>query len=52
MNDREQQVRERAYYMWGAEGRPDGRAQIHWVMAEIATAVVNYLSLLETERGQ
>ena len=34
MNDREQQVRERAYYMWEAEGRPHGRAEIHWVMAE------------------
>ena len=39
MNDREQQVRERAYYMWEAEGRPHGRAEIHWIMAEIATAV-------------
>ena len=47
MNDREQQVRERAYYMWEAEGRPHGRAEIHWVMAEIATAVLSYLSLLE-----
>jgi hypothetical protein len=44
MNDREQQVRERAYYMWEVEGRPHGRAEIHWAMAEIATAV---LSLLE-----
>jgi Protein of unknown function (DUF2934) len=50
MNDREQQVRERAYYMWEAEGRPHGRAEIHWVMAEIATAVLSYLSLLEAER--
>jgi hypothetical protein len=50
MNDREQQVRERAYYMWEAEGRPHGRAEIHWVMAEIATAVLSYLSLLEAEQ--
>jgi hypothetical protein len=49
MNDRERQVRERAYYMWEAEGRPDGRAEIHWAMAEIATAVLSYLSLLEAE---
>jgi hypothetical protein len=49
MNDREQQVRERAYYMWEAEGRPHGRAEIHWAMAEIATAVLSYLNLLEAE---
>jgi len=48
MTDREQQVRERAYYMWEAEGRPHGRAEIHWAMAEIATAVLSYLSLLES----
>ena len=51
MNDREQQVRERAYYLWEAEGRPHGRAEIHWAMAEIATAVFSYLSLLEAERA-
>jgi hypothetical protein len=49
MNDHEQQVRERAYYMWEVEGRPHGCAEIHWAMAEIATAVLNYLSLLEAE---
>jgi hypothetical protein len=49
MNDREQQVRERAYCIWEAEGRPDGRAEIHWAMAEIAIAVLSYLSLLEAE---
>jgi hypothetical protein len=49
MNDREQQVRECAYYMWEAEGRPHGRAEIHWAMAEIAIAILSYLSLLEAE---
>jgi Protein of unknown function (DUF2934) len=51
MNNREQQVRERAYYLWEAEGRPHGRGEIHWAMAEIATAVFSYLSLLEAERN-
>ena len=32
MNDREQQVRERAYYMWEVEGRPHGRAEITLLM--------------------
>jgi len=49
MTDLEQQVRERAYYMWEAEGRSHGRADIHWAMAEIPTAVLSYLSLLEAE---
>jgi Protein of unknown function (DUF2934) len=50
MTDREQQVRERAYYLWVAEGRPHGRAEIHWMMAEIATTVLSYLRELEGER--
>ena len=49
MTDREQQVRERAYYMWEAEGRSHGRADIHWAMAEIPTAVLSYLALLEAQ---
>jgi hypothetical protein len=49
MTDREQQIRQRAYYMWEAEGRPHGRAEIHWTMAEIATAVLSYLSQLAAE---
>jgi type 1 fimbriae regulatory protein FimB/type 1 fimbriae regulatory protein FimE len=49
MTDREQQVRERVYYTWEAEERPQGRAEIHWAMAEIATAVLSYLSLLANQ---
>lgn len=30
----EQQVRERAYYIWEGEGRVFGRAAEHWLMAE------------------
>jgi hypothetical protein len=29
----EQGVREAAYFIWEQEGRPDGRAQSHWVRA-------------------
>ncbi len=50
MNDREAQVRERAYFLWEAEGRPDGRAHIHWQMAEIATALLSYISSAQTEQ--
>jgi hypothetical protein len=43
MNDLEHQVREYAYYLWEAEGRPHGRAQMHWHMAEIAITLFGYL---------
>ena len=29
----EDQIRERAYYLWEEEGRPEGRAEIHWAKA-------------------
>ena len=29
----EQTVRDRAYYIWVREGRPDGRAHDHWYRA-------------------
>jgi hypothetical protein len=31
----EQAVRERAYFMWENEGRPEGRADDHWRYATI-----------------
>lgn len=27
-------IRERAYFLWEAEGRPDGRDHEHWLRAE------------------
>jgi len=27
-------IRQRAYEIWEGEGRPEGRARIHWVRAE------------------
>jgi hypothetical protein len=30
----EQRIRERAYEIWNAEGRADGRANEHWLAAE------------------
>jgi len=27
-------IRQRAYEIWEAEGRPEGRARIHWLRAE------------------
>jgi hypothetical protein len=38
MDDREQRVREIAYFLWEQGGYPDGQAEQHWAAAE---AVVN-----------
>ena len=32
--DREVWIRERAYYLWEQEGRPNDRAVAHWTTAE------------------
>ena len=29
-NDLEHRIRQRAYALWEAEGRPDGRREAHW----------------------
>lgn len=34
MQDREQKIRERAYEIWGRDGRPLGRELEHWAQAE------------------
>jgi Protein of unknown function (DUF2934) len=51
MNDRDAELRERAYYIWEADGRPDGRAHLHWQMAEIAAAVLRYMEVPFDRRG-
>jgi len=40
-------VRAYAYRLWEQEGRPEGRAQIHWQMAEIAIALWDRLDASE-----
>ena len=42
------QVRECAYYLWEAEGRPEGRSEMHWRMAEIAITLFGYLQAANT----
>ena len=32
--EHENRIRERAYYFWEADGRPEGREQEHWEQAE------------------
>src|SRR5215203_6496698 len=43
----EDRVRAYAYRLWEQEGRPEGRAQIHWQMAEIAIALWDRLDASE-----
>ena len=33
-SDRENRIRERAYHLWEADGRPEGREQVYWEHAE------------------
>ena len=35
--DRENRIRERAYQLWEADGRPEGRDQLYWEQAEAMT---------------
>ncbi len=34
MSDRENRIREIAYFIWQEEGRPDGQAERHWRSAQ------------------
>lgn len=33
MNNQEQRIRDFAYQIWEAEGKPEGQAERHWAMA-------------------
>ena len=37
-DDREQLIRTKAFYIWLDEGCPEGRADAHWQMAELAAS--------------
>ena len=52
MADREHEVRQCAYYLWEAEGRPDGQAEMHWRLAEIAITLLGYLKIAENDQAQ
>lgn len=45
MNDFDQRVRERAYKLWLEEGRPEGRADVHWEMARELVAIEDNIDL-------
>ena len=35
MTDRDDRIREIAYFLWLDEGRPEGEAERHWTIAEV-----------------
>jgi Protein of unknown function (DUF2934) len=39
MTDHEERIRMHAYRIWEEEGRPEGRAEVHWNMARDLVAV-------------
>jgi hypothetical protein len=45
----EQRVRERAYAIWEAEGRPDGKEHEHWLRAEADIAVEDQEAATEAD---
>jgi len=34
MTNLEEAIRERAYYLWSADGQPEGKADIYWLNAQ------------------
>jgi hypothetical protein len=34
MRDLENEIREHAYHLWSADGRPQGNADVYWIKAE------------------
>jgi hypothetical protein len=48
MDDHDRRVRQRAYKIWIEEGRPEGRAEIHWEIArELVAIEENLLNTLK-----
>jgi len=53
MQDRQEEIRRRAYAMWELEGRPEGRHEEHWRRAEEESSRGNAASQGEIEaRGE
>jgi hypothetical protein len=45
MTDYEERVRERAFKLWEEEGRPEGRADVHWDKARELVAIEDNIDL-------
>jgi hypothetical protein len=49
---REQRIREEAFLLWNADGRPDGKTDDYWLAAERAIDHQDRLTAEEDRRGQ
>ena len=50
MQDLEHAIRERAYHLWIADGRPEGNADLYWLSAQ-REILVTSLNSTETAAG-
>ena len=51
-SSREDRIREEAYLLWTAEGRPEGRAEEYWLRAEKRIDEIDRLADREDQRGE
>jgi hypothetical protein len=52
MQDLEQAIRERAYHLWVAEGRRDGDADTHWLLAQREVLSASLSTFARVDSGQ
>jgi hypothetical protein len=48
---REDRIREEAFLLWNADGRPEGRAEEYWRRAERTIDEMDRLTTREAKRG-
>ena len=50
--ERESRIREEAFLLWNADGRPDGKAETYWFQAEKIIDHQDRLAADEARRGE
>jgi hypothetical protein len=50
-NGREQRIREEAFLLWNADGRPQGQAEQYWHRAEKVIDEIDRLARREERQG-
>jgi hypothetical protein len=54
MQDLQKEIRERAYHLWFADGRPHGNADAYWLKAEkeiLSTAAPRLVKTIKTAQA-
>ncbi|WP_173931862.1 DUF2934 domain-containing protein [Chelativorans sp. Marseille-P2723] len=52
MSERDEKIRQRAYEIWEAEGRPEGREAEHWARASQEIEAESAPNSAETDNGR